>query len=94
MSDFKSKLCPFLSGALVSQQIQKNVAEDDREAVSCQGPACALFMTILDESGQKAVGGNCAVTLTANALAHINITVARTAEKVAPGSTTNLIAKG
>jgi len=92
VTDFKNKLCPFLSGATVAAQA--NVPETQREAVSCQGPSCALYMTILDETGKVPVGGNCAMVLAANALSHLNINVARGVEVVAPGNTSNLIAKG
>lgn len=92
MSDFKNKLCPFLSGALVASQL--SAKPEDREAVSCQGPMCALYMTIMDESGKAVVGGNCSIVLAANALSHLNINVARGVDAVAPGLTSNIIAKG
>lgn len=94
MSDFKSKMCPFLSGAFLASQVQNNVPVAEREVVSCQGPDCAMYLTILDESGKTQVGGSCCFPLTANALSHININTARVAEKVVPGATSNLIAKG
>lgn len=92
MTDYKSKLCPFLSGAGLAAQASK--PESEREAVSCQGPMCALYMSILDESGKAVVDGNCSIVLTANALSHVNLNVARTAEHFLPGSTTSTILKG
>lgn len=93
MNDYKSKLCPFLSGAVVAAQIANKVNPEDREAVSCQGPSCALFMTVLDESGKTAIGGNCSITLAVNALSHINVNVAKGMDVVAPNRN-SLIAKG
>lgn len=94
MPDFKSKMCPFLSGAFLASQVQSNVPVAEREVVSCQGPDCAMYLTILDESGQKPVGGNCCFPLVANALSHININTARAVEKFVPGASSNLVVKG
>ena len=93
VAEFTKKMCPFLSGALVAKQISADTADADREALSCQGPSCALYMTIMDESGKTAVGGNCAITLTASALSHINVNVVRGVEHIAPGLTSNLVVK-
>lgn len=92
MADYKTKMCPFLSGGVLGASAGKPASE--AEVVSCQGDTCAIFMSIMDESGKNVVGGNCALPLAASALSHLNVNVARATEASRPGSTSNIIAKG
>ena len=75
--DLSKKMCPFLTAGVLKSQVPNAEgvidATQGQDAMTCQGDACAMWMTIADERGVKTKDGNCAIPLAAVALSQLTL---------------------